>query len=155
MGAGPIGVASAFGSVLTQLEGEGEDSARRQIQDKDNAKLALSAAADAVARGNQEAGRARIQASQLIAKQQVAYANSGVDPTVGTPTNVMADTRMMSELDAKTIENNAAREAYGFRKYGIQYQGQASLEASRQRYRTASTILGGLGRGAAAFGGGG
>ncbi len=67
-----------------------------------------------------EAQKARMMGSRLISRQNVAAANSGVDPTVGTPASVMADTRLMSELDARMAESNASREVRGYRLAGEQ-----------------------------------
>jgi hypothetical protein len=115
---------------------------------QDNKKLALEAAADAIDRGNRESGRTRMEGSRLVAAQNVAYANSGVDASVGTPVRVMADTAALSELDAKTQENNAAREAWGFKRYGLKYQAQAGLEAARGSNKITATALTGAGRAA-------
>jgi hypothetical protein len=70
---------------------------------------------EAQQKGSFEAGKLRMLGSQMIAKQHTAYANSGVDPTTGTAASVMADTRLMSEADARMAENNAAREVRGFK----------------------------------------
>lgn len=144
------GLAAVIGTVF-DVEGSIKEGEAKQREAKDNAALAASAAADAIARGNQEAGRTRTDTTKLVAEQNVAYANSGVDPTVGTPASVMADTRAMGELDAKTLENNAAREAWGFRTYGMKYNQQAALEAARTQNKVAGTMLGGLGRAASGF----
>lgn len=125
----------------------GEDEGRiRKEEEKLNLSMAADAANDAVRRGNTEAGQTRAQGSKLIGQQKVAFANSGVDATVGTPADVMADTRVMSELDAKTQENNALREALGFKRYGTKYQQQAALDATRSANRTAGSVLGGVGQ---------
>src|SRR5262245_36748570 len=53
----------------------------------------LQSAADALQRGAVDTGRLREQGGELINRQKVAYANSGVDPTVGTAANVQAAQR--------------------------------------------------------------
>lgn len=123
---------------------------------RQNQVLAERAASDAVERGRYEAGLSRMKTSSVIAKQRVAYANSGVDATVGTPADVAADTRVIGEMDAKTIQNNAAREAWGFRTQGERFGQEMEKESERNKYKIAGTILGGLGRmaGGANFGGG-
>lgn len=68
--------------------------------------------------GNFEAGKMRMLATQLIARQRTAYAASGVDPTQGTPVSVMADTRLLAEQDALIVENNAARKVRGHKLQG-------------------------------------
>lgn len=113
---------------------------------KDNKSMALDAAADAVARGNREAALVRLQGSRLAGQQRVAYAASGVDATSGTPVDVMADSRLVSEMDAQQLQNNAAREAWGFRRHGLKYGQQAALEAARGSARQSATALSGASR---------
>jgi hypothetical protein len=72
-------------------------------------------AAQAQRQGSLEAARMRALGTQMIARQKTAYAASGVDTTSGTPLAVMADTRLMSDLDAARAENDAAVEAWGYR----------------------------------------
>jgi hypothetical protein len=145
--------AAIAGTGLELIANESETRAKEK-EARENARLAQRAAVDALERGAREAGQARMGTSRLVAQQRVAYANSGVDPTVGTAARVQAETRAMGELDARTLENNAAREAWGFRTYGLKYRDQAQLEATRGANRAAATVLGGVGRFAGSFGSG-
>lgn len=141
-------LSAVFGGVgaVNDIDANNSELKAKQAELADNQKLALTAAADAEARGGADAAKARTQGSKLIEEQKVAYANSGVDPTTGTAANVMADTRAMSELDAQTLKNNAAREAWGFKRYGLKYGEQAGLEAQRTSNRNTATVLTGVGR---------
>jgi hypothetical protein len=143
-----MGYAGALGidSMASGLLGSELERVAAQDEARQNKQMADAAAADALQRGEREAGQARAQTSQLVGAQNVAYAGSGVDASVGTAANVQAATRAMGELDARTLENNAAREAWGFRTYGVKYQQQAQLANTRARIGTAATILGGVGR---------
>lgn len=134
-----------------QLMQQEDERRAKALESAENKKLADAAAADALRRGAQKAGAIRMQGSQLEGAQQVAYAASGVDPSVGTPLDVMSASRMFSELDALTAENNAAREAWGYRKHGLKYQQQAALDESRAQYAQAGTLLGTAGRVAAQY----
>lgn len=125
---------------------ESQASAREQVQAADNQRLAESAAGDALQRGSREATLLRMRGTQLRSQQKVGYANSGVDASAGTALDTQGSTAALSELDARTAENNAAAEAWGFRRHGLQYQQQAALEASRSNARSQSYILGGAGR---------
>lgn len=137
------------------LMGNEQETQAKQKEAVENTRLAQRAAVDALERGNRESGQARMATSQLIAKQQLAYANSGVDSTVGTPAQVASDTRTLGEMDARQLENNAAREAWGFRTYGSRYREQAQLEATRGTNRAYGTALAGAGRFVGSFGGSG
>lgn len=150
MGAlGPLTSVVQMGLGLRANEEEGR---AKEAEAMDNARLAQTAASDATQRGARESGQARMQGTRVEGAQRVAYAASGVDGTVGTAAKVAGDTRAISELDAKTLENNAAREAWGFKTFGTKYQAQAALEATRGKYRTASTLLTGAGQLAASAG---
>ena len=131
---GVLGVDSAIG--------EGKVSAKQAQQNKD---LADRAAADALARGAGEAGKMRAAGSDLAAQQMVAFANSGVDASVGTAANVQASTKAKAELEALTLENNAAREAWGYKKHGLQFETQAGIDAARRNREAAGTLLGAAG----------
>jgi hypothetical protein len=132
MGAGPgVFFAQQQRDLSTQL-------------DATNAQNARTAADDAITRGSLAAGVARMKGSQLAAEQQVGYATSGIDVGVGTPAQTIAQTRMMSELDAQTLKNNAAREAWGFATKAVEYQEQQGLDEDRGTEQMFSSILGGV-----------
>ena len=131
---GVLGVDSAIG--------EGRQDAK---QARLNTELANAAAADALQRGAADAGQMRQAGAQLAARQAVAYANSGVDASVGTAANVQASAAAQAELEAKTLENNAMREAFGYKKHGLDFQTQAGINASRRAREAAGTALGAAG----------
>lgn len=103
-----------------------------------SAAMSEMAAADVLQRGAQQEQRLRMATERQIGQQRVGAAVSGVEGTVGTAADIMADTRLISELDAETIRNNAARAAWGYR-----------VEAEQQRRAAgtarASGIIGGVG----------
>lgn len=135
---------SILGGVLQGLGAKQQADAAREAA-LENARLARLAAADAVRRGEQQAGLVRRDASRVIGQQRVAYAASGVDVGVGSPVNVAGDTRMIAEMDAEVIRNNAAREAWGYRRQGAQFSQQASAANAAGQYAIASTVLGTVG----------
>lgn len=116
-----------------------------------NTKLANDAAADSLIRASRDAGAVRSAGSQVAAQQFVAFTNSGVDASVGTAANVIASTDAQSELAALTVENNAAREAWGYKKHGIAFQTQAGINSARTNREIAGTALGALGQGMSAY----
>lgn len=100
------------GTVVGGLGKRAEAHQQAEFQDA-NKSLSEQRAGDALLRGNRDAGTQRMKGSQIIGAQKVGFAAGGVDVSTGSAAQTMADTRMMSELDAQTIENNAAREAWG------------------------------------------
>lgn len=136
--------------VLSVDSGIQQGIADKKQADRNTA-MAEEAAADAVRRGGREAAGARMAGSAAAAQQAVAYDASGVDSTVGTAANVQAGTKAQAELQALTIENNAAREAWGYRKHGLDFQTQAGLNASRRNREMVGTVLGTAGNVASAW----
>lgn len=122
-----------------------------------NAKVADLQGKDAVERGALDESKFRAHVRGQIGSQRTGFAAQGVDVGFGSPVDAQADTAYLGELDALTIRNNAAREAWGFqvqatdlraradiaRKTGV-YQEKAG-QANQSAYQTASwgTLLGG------------
>lgn len=73
-------------------------------------------AADALARGEEEATRYRQDLAQLLGRQRTALAASNVDVTRGSAADVREQTEIFGEEDVATIRRNAEREAYAIRQ---------------------------------------
>lgn len=127
-----------------------EGQAAKRQADRNTAR-ANEAALDALSKGALEAGGARMAGSQTVAKQNVAYSASGVESSTGTAANVQAGTKAQAELEAQVIENDAAREAWGYRKHGMDYQTQAGLDASKRNREAFGTLLTAGGKAASAW----
>ncbi len=145
MVAGGVVQANAQSEAASQTEKQALLAEQQAI---DNQKLANRSAADVLRIGGVEAGRVRTQASQVVGEQRAAYASSGVDVDSGTAMDVQIAARMIGELDANTIRNNAAREAWGIktqgrqmRKQGEQARKQGYLQAQAYRDQATGTIL--------------
>ena len=105
------------------------------------AALTDSARADVLRQGAQAAGRARMEGSQVLAAQRTAAGASGIATDSGSVLNLMADSRLMSELDAQQAENNAAREAWGLEVESLRQRQQASFVRRSGKAQEASTLL--------------
>lgn len=114
----------AVGSIMQGNQQAGTASYQQQVA-KNNAILAQRNAAAALQAGDVREQAKRRETAGIIGAQRAAYAAHGVDVNVGSPVDVQASTAELGELDALTIRNNAAREAYG---YQIQ-KGNATAEA--------------------------
>lgn len=94
-------------------------------------------AADATARGEEEVARYQRDLAQLMGRQRAATAAQGLDVGQGSAADITADTVRIGEQDARTIRENARREAFGLRS-------QAEMNARTLRAgATASFIQGG------------
>jgi len=80
-----------------------------------NAAVADVQAEDAVARGAEEESRFRAGVRGMIGKQRAGFAAANIDVGYGSSVDVQADTAFLGELDALTIQTNAAREAWGYK----------------------------------------
>lgn len=132
--------------------GAGNDQATAKLQDAEaNQGLADKAAADSMLQGNLQASQILQKGTQVAGAQKVGYVASGVDPSSGTALDAAGQTGYLSELDAKTAENNAAREAWGFKAQSAKFQRQIAEIPIENNERIAGTVLGTVGK----IGGGG
>jgi hypothetical protein len=106
-----------------------------------NAKTTDFQAKDAVYRGEIEEDNLRLQVRKLIGAQRASYAGQGVDVNEGSADIAQQDTAYLGELDALTIRNNAAREAYGYRTESFNQRAGGSLAAAQGRNQAFTTLL--------------
>jgi hypothetical protein len=122
---------------------------------RQNALYLNNAANDAKVRGAIESDQARVQTQQLIGTQRAAQAANGGLVNEGSNAIIQQETAQLGELDALTISNNAAREAYGY-----QVEASNALSNAKQLSKIAkrspfTSLLGGVIQGAAgAYGSG-
>jgi hypothetical protein len=121
-------------------------------QDVRNAHLAHEAELDVLRRGSIDAGKARAEGQQVIAEQRLGFTASGVDVGSGTALDVQGDTRELSEFQAAEIEVAAARDAWGYRTKGINYQEQAKVTREVGRQQREGTFLTAVGQGISGVG---
>ena len=108
-------------------------------------------------RGNREAGRLRMLGAAGRSDAKLAYYAGGEDASSGTAAEALASSAATTELDAQTVRNNAAREAWGFKLQAE--QSKKNLETKlgsikRAQYGSIATGLGSFAGGAAGMGGG-
>lgn len=96
-----------------------------------NAQVAEWRAQDAESRGEQAVYATRLKTAQFKGTQRARMAANGVDLTTGSPLEILTDTDYFGEIDRARITDNAAREAWGYRTEGQNFQGDASLLRSR------------------------
>lgn len=143
----------AIGAVSGLMQGSAaERQANQQAAAlRQNALYLNQAANDARARGEYEADWQRIGTQSMIGTQRVAQAASGGVVESGSYGLMTQDTAQLGELDALTISNNAAREAYGYQVEASNMATNARQLQSNARRNTMTSILGGAMQG---FGGG-
>ena len=139
-----VSAASSLANAYTQSKAI-RDQGRYEQQVADyNARLADLAAQDTLRIGQKESARVRREGKQVQGRQRAAYAARGVDVNVGTPSVIQEETRTLSESDQLRIQNNAWREAWGYRAEASQlrYQGRMAKQASK--FQARQTLLTGV-----------
>ena len=152
----------AIGAVSGMMQGRANQEQAGMQADalRRNAAFMGQAAADAKRRGAHESDWARIQGQQLIGTQRAAMASSGGVVDMDSNAILQQDAAQLSELDALTISNNAAREAYGYEVQASDNMLTASNLQKQAKKSMMTSILGGAlgGLGSSVggmFGGGG
>lgn len=107
-----------------------------------NAAVADLHANDALVRGNEAVRRHRAGVRQLIGAQRATMAAQGQDLEDGSAADVQADAAYLGELDAITISNNAAREAWGYRVAGQNERVKGQIGYAEGMNRAVGTVLG-------------
>lgn len=107
--------------------------------DRQNAANLDYAAADATTRGDIAANQKRSDTQRVIGAQRAGM--SGVDLSTGSSLDVLVGTAGIGEQDALTIQNNAAREAWGYKTQANYARNQARFSKSQGYFGAASTIL--------------
>jgi len=149
----PVAIA-AFSSMQQSRAKEGQESAAADTA-RTNAMYAGDAADDAVARGRYQAGLQRIRTQQAVGTQRVAQAANGGMVNQDTNALLQEDTAAIGELDALTIQNNAAREAYGYKAQAITGMSNANTLSTAADSTGRNSLLGGVVSGVGAYFGGG
>lgn len=124
--------ASLVGAGVSAYSSYQSGKSQQAIADY-NAKTQEIQAQDARARGGFEANQKRREVAAALGQQQTQLAANGVETASGTSLNLASDTAWAGELDAKTIEVNALRAAYGYEQeaVGSRLQGKAAMRNAR------------------------
>lgn len=118
-----------------------------------NAGMAEKSAQAELERGAREFQASRLKTANLKSRQKVAIAANGVDMGSGSAQAILNTTDIMGEIDAKEIEVNATRSAWGYRQQGTQYQNEALIKrSSADSIDPNSALFSGLISGAAQVG---
>lgn len=137
---GVVSEAAKFLAV-SQTDDEDQDSRRREKELRLDQGASGFLALDAQQRGEAAAGLAAMSGTRLGARQRVAYTTAGVDASVGTAADVIAETAMTSELDRNTIRNNAAREAWGHKRTAEKLGKEADLARDEPNRKVLGRVL--------------
>ena len=121
------GLAFSAYSAMQQSQASKDSANYNAAIQRNNATIAEYQAKDAVARGDKATEDHMRKVAQLKGSQKASMAARGLDLSEGTPLNILTDTDLFGEIDANTIQTNAAREAWGYRAQGSNSTAQANL----------------------------
>nr|WP_143009793.1 hypothetical protein [Propionivibrio dicarboxylicus] len=115
-----------------------------------NAKIAEWQAENALERGQKAEQTSRLKTAQLKGTQRAALAEKGIALDEGSALNILNDTDYMGDVDANTIHDNAALEAWGYRAQAAGLSSDSSMLAARAAAEdptaaTTSSLLGSAG----------
>lgn len=149
-----IPVAIGLVGGMMQAQGQTQNADFQSGMMEQNAQFKLKTADETINAGNTSADWQRVRAGQAVGTQRSAQAANGIDVNSGSAAQLQDDTAMLGELDALTIQNNAAREAYGYRVQAKQDILNASQTVQNGKTAAMGSILGGLGGAFGSFAGG-
>lgn len=144
-----IGLGTAVYSADMQKK-QGEANA--QIAEN-NARLSRDQADATNAAAAREMEQQAWRTRAIIGQQRASIAANNLDPTMGTPAELLGESAMFGEIDQQTIRSNAAREAWGFRAQETNFTNEAMLSRWGGRAQARGTILAGIGNAAGSMAG--
>lgn len=130
-GAVVSGAVGAYGAYSSSQAAKAQAEYQSDVE-RNNAIIAGYQREDALARGGEEANRVQREAERLRGSQVARLASNGLDISSGTPLAILEDAAYFGQVDANTVRNNAAREAWG---YDVQ---QNNALSSADMYKTAA-----------------
>ena len=128
---GLLGMFTSVKGAMDQSQATQDAYKQKAETARQNKVLADMQAKDALERGSLSKQGHRRQVSQIRGSQIASMAARGLDLGGGTAADVLASTDIMAQYDAKTIGDNAEKEAEGYRMMGKNYQANASLLNNR------------------------
>lgn len=93
-----------------------------------NARMAEQTAQSELLKGQKQVAAVTLKAGKLKSKQRATMAANGIDLGEGNAAEVQASTDIMKEIDKNTIEANALRSAWGYRKQGGNFKNDAAMK---------------------------
>lgn len=148
-----IPAAIGLAGSMMQAQGQTQNAEFQSGMMGQNANFKLRTADETINAGNTSADWQRVRAGQAVGTQRSAQAANGIDVNSGSAAQLQDDTAMLGELDALTIQNNAAREAYGYRVQAKQDILNASQTVQNGKTAAKGSILGGIGGAFGSFAG--
>lgn len=137
-----ISLALAAGGTAMNAVGQIKAGNKAKEAGEQSGQILEARARDARAIGADEESRYRASVRGLIGSQRAGFAAQGVDVGSGSAVDVQADAAYLGELDALTIRNNAAREAWGYEVEADQARKGGAIAQKESRWGAVTSIAG-------------
>lgn len=139
---GAFWLESIFGAYSAYQTAEGLRKYGEYQQDvyKLNARLAEVQARDALFRGREAQKRYAEEASKVMGTQRVRAAAQGVSLASGSPAELQAEAMRASMMDVLQIENNAWREAMGYKAQAAGALAEGAMRRAAAESQAMSTL---------------
>ncbi len=136
---------ASIGSAVTNANAvSSQGKYQKQVADF-NAKAADLQGQDALAQGEKQVSLEQKQVKQSVGATRASQAAQGTDVNSGSNAQIQRDTQYMGALDAITIRNNAARQAFGYKAQSNAYTVQGQFANLAAQNTASNTLLtGGL-----------
>lgn len=140
---------SAYGAYAKSAADRNAFKYQADVQEN-AAKVDEWRATDAIQRGTIAEANARMKAGQVAGTQRATLAARGLDLGGGSAYNILSDTKYMSDVDAATIHDNTAKEAWALRTSAGTERGNAAALRTRAGFENpgfafANSLLTGAG----------
>lgn len=110
-----------------------------------NATIAKQNADATIEAGKVAEQQQRMKTAALIGSQRAAMAANGVRLDSGSALDIQSDTATMGELDALTVRNNAARQAWAYEAQATNFNAQSQLSNAQAGWAQSAGLVSGAG----------
>lgn len=132
---------NAIGSIAQGAAAAKEAQYQAAIA-RNNAVIARKNATYSLVKGQREEQSYRIRGAALISALRARFGASGAEVNIGSPVQVTSGAVMIQELDALTIRNNAAREAWNYEVEARNFEAQSELNEMQADNAMMSGVIG-------------
>ena len=141
LGAQGVAAGAGVGSSFAQAGALRAQGRAERASLRFGTEVADRQAASALRRGNLEAAAVRREAKRTLGAQRASFGASGLDLTAGSAAELQQETQALGALDVLTVQNNAFREAWGFRARAQDLRSRTRYSRVESRAASRATLV--------------
>lgn len=134
--------ATAAGTTASIVASQQQASYQAAVA-RNNQNVASVNATTALQQGQEQEQAKQEQTAQLIGKERAAAGASNIDVNSGSALKIQSDSAQLGELDALTIRNNAARQAWNYTNQSNAFGAEASQAGTAANLNSFASLIGG------------